>query len=249
MATMLFLFFKKGKKSTSRENFQDVVLPSAELLSVHEKPLMTIYCAVMQHGEAISTPRRKPPWSCDRTGYKQYAAWPLVPPTNPQHQVSHKQVVQFSFQKLPTRHVNWKQGGVDLHPSTYICELKPSSSPPPAHARTVSKSLMQIKVSPSAPRRFWWLIDLACATGWRGLLVWRRAAGTKSEDELKAPWRQTPHGRAATSCPPKLDDALVVTDWQQKLINQTQIVALAAALVITSPTMSHMAHPVPTATN
>lgn len=108
---------------------------------------------------------------------------------------------------------------------------------------------MQIKVSSSALRGFWWLIDLACATGWRGLSVWRRAAGTKSEEELKAPWRQTPHGRAATSCPPKLDDASVVTDWQQKLINQIQVVALAAALVITSPAMSHMAHLVSTATN
>lgn len=75
-----------------------------------------------------------------------------------------------------------------------------------------------------------------------------RAAGIKSQDELKAPRRQKPRGRAATSCPPTLDDASVVTDWQQKLINPTQFAAPAAVLVITGHTMSHRAHPVPTAT-
>lgn len=43
--------------------------------------------------------------------------------------------------------------------------------------------------------------------------------------------------KAATSCPLKPGGTPVVMDGQQKLINGTEIVVLAGALMITSPVM------------
>lgn len=145
----------------------------------------------------------------------------------------------FSFELLPTQHTNGSADGMDLGLLFTVTSASPAFIPAQESQRqagAASKSLIQIKVNCSAPRSFWWLIDLACGTGQRGVSVWRRAAGGNQRVNKEHP-EDRRHEKAATSCPLKPGGAPVVMDGQQKLINGTQIVVLAGALMMTSPVM------------
>lgn len=179
MATRLFLFKKKEKKTEGKEDKNQTAVTTSR----------KYFCPRLTFCQCMKTPW----WRFTALGCSMENWFPHLAGSHPGHVI--------------VQDVNNRQRDLLFHRLihkikclTSIRCISPSSFlplklwiwvlpftlvstnyvffPPPAQARTSCKSLMQIKVSPSAPRGFWWLIDLACATGRRGLSVWRRAAGT-----------------------------------------------------------------------